>query len=73
VETVCQNMRDLLKKIDTSPTLNEAGKESEKLMVKKLNFFFSYIFFHLKSYSITCITDFCNNYLCVGDSVRQLR
>jgi hypothetical protein len=34
VETVCQNMRDLLKKIDTSPTLKEADKESEKLMVK---------------------------------------
>ncbi len=45
METVCQNMRDLLKKIETSPTLNEAGKESEKLMVR-INFscltFFSF-------------------------------
>jgi hypothetical protein len=65
VETVCQNMRDLLKKIETSPTLKEADKENEKLMVKN-KLLFSYIFFHLKSYSITCPIYFCNSYLCVG-------
>ncbi len=64
METVCQNMRDLLKKIEASPTLNEAGKESEKLMVKKLNFFFSYILFSFEKLF---------DYLCVGDSVGQLR
>ncbi len=74
METVCQNMRDLLKKIETSPTLKEADRENEKLMVKiKFSFL---TFFHLTIFDIIlpCATTyFCNNHLCVGDSVTQLR
>ncbi len=72
METVCQNMRDLLKKIEMSPTLKEADKENEKLMVKNKLFLF------LPFFSFECLFDnvcllFCNNYLFVGDSVTQIR